>query len=117
MVDGQEIANTTGLAYPHTSHCLASSEIMISCMGDPKGEAKGGFVLLDEDFEVKGTWQKPGEELPFGYDFWYQPRINAMVSSGLFSMHLSEMQDRQEPNKLRLRADINPQTINMQDTT
>ncbi len=55
---------------------------MISCMGDAKGEAKGGFVLLDEDFEVKGTWQRPGEELPFGYDFWYQPRINAMVSSG-----------------------------------
>jgi hypothetical protein len=29
--------------------------------------------------QVKGTW---GEEaLDFGYDFWYQPRLNVMVST------------------------------------
>ena len=28
-----------------------------------------------------GHWEKDGEEAPFGYDFWYQPRHNVMVSS------------------------------------
>lgn len=42
----------------------------------------GGFVLLDgETFEVKGTWEKPGGAAPMGYDFWYQPRHNVMVST------------------------------------
>ena len=42
----------------------------------------GGFVLLDgETFEVKGTWEKPGGAAPMGYDFWYQPRHNVMISS------------------------------------
>ena len=43
----------------------------------------GGFVILDgETFNVKGRWEgskKPGG--PMGYDFWYQPRHNVMVSS------------------------------------
>lgn len=55
---------------------------MISSLGDPQGNAKGGFVLLDgETFEVKGTWEKPGGAAPMGYDFWYQPRHNVMVST------------------------------------
>lgn len=42
----------------------------------------GGFVLLDgETFEVKGTWEKPGGAAPMGYDFWYQPRHNVMIST------------------------------------
>jgi selenium-binding protein 1 len=45
----------TGLAYLHSSHCLASGEVLVSAMGDPDGNAKGGFVLLDgETFEVGG---------------------------------------------------------------
>lgn len=39
-------------------------------------------MLLDgETFEVKGTWEKPGDAAPMGYDFWYQPRHNVMVST------------------------------------
>ena len=42
----------------------------------------GGFILLDgKSFEVKGTWEKEGNSTPFGYDFWYQPRKNVMISS------------------------------------
>ena len=42
----------------------------------------GGFVLLDgETFEVVGNWEHPGEAAPFGYDFWYQPRHNVMIST------------------------------------
>lgn len=79
VVEGEEIKAKTGLAYPHTTHCLGSGEIMISTMGDPEGENKGGFFLLDEEFNVKGTWT--GDSTAYGYDFWYQPRHNVMVSS------------------------------------
>lgn len=42
----------------------------------------GSFVLLDGDtFEVIGSWEKEGSSTPFGYDFWYQPRHNVMISS------------------------------------
>ncbi|DBB10518.1 TPA: hypothetical protein ACH3X3_002056 [Trebouxia sp. C0006] len=69
----------TGLAFLHTAHCLGSGDIMISAMGDPEGNAKGGFVILDQDLKVKGTWSD--EATKFGYDFWYQPRHNVMFSS------------------------------------
>lgn len=39
-------------------------------------------MLLDgETFEVKGTWERPGGAAPMGYDFWYQPRHNVMIST------------------------------------
>jgi len=70
-----------GLSAPHTSHCLANGEIMISTMGDgPKGNAKGQFLMLDgKDFKVKGTWSN--QDTPYGYDFWYQPKFDVMISS------------------------------------
>ncbi|CAL1611984.1 unnamed protein product [Knipowitschia caucasica] len=82
MVEPVDLYYKCGLANPHTSHCLASGQIMISCMGDPSGNGKGGFVLLDgETFEVTGNWEHPGDAVPFGYDFWYQPRHNVMMST------------------------------------
>ena len=36
----------TGLAYLHTSHCLANGDIMISTIGDPQGKAKGKEKFL-----------------------------------------------------------------------
>lgn len=48
-------------------------------MGDPEGKAKGGFILLDPDFKIKGTWSTTNTD--FGYDFWYQPKHNILVSS------------------------------------
>ncbi|URE21576.1 selenium-binding protein [Musa troglodytarum] len=82
VVEPEDIVQKTELAYPHTSHCLASGEIMISCLGDKEGNAKGsGFLLLDSDFNVKGRWEKPGHAPIFGYDFWYQPRHKTMISS------------------------------------
>jgi selenium-binding protein 1 len=40
-------------------------------------------MLLDgQDFSIKGRWEK-GDKVPdYGYDFWYQPRHNVMVSTG-----------------------------------
>ena len=41
----------------------------------------GGFLLLDgADFTVKGKWES-GKTAPFGYDFWYQPYFNVMMST------------------------------------
>ena len=68
------------LMMPHTTHCLANGEVMISSIGNALSQPKGGFMLLDgQTFRVKGTWEDmPG---PFGYDFWYQPRHNVMIST------------------------------------
>ncbi|KAI3915486.1 hypothetical protein MKW92_030268 [Papaver armeniacum] len=84
VVQSEEIVQKTGLAYPHTSHCLASGDIMISCIGDKDGNAEGnGFLLLDSEFNVKGRWEKPGHSPLFGYDYWYQPRHKTMISTSL----------------------------------
>jgi selenium-binding protein 1 len=50
-------------------------------LGDAKGEAPGGFLLLDQEFEIVGRWEKNADGMDFNYDFWYQPRLNVMVSS------------------------------------
>merc|ERR1719427_1507381 len=55
---------------------------MISTIGTPDGDGKGGFFLLDSDtFEPIGKWEADGNNTPFGYDFWYQPRHNVMIST------------------------------------
>lgn len=49
---------------------------------DSRVFSSGGFVLLDgQTFDVVGNWEHPGEAAPFGYDFWYQPRHNVMIST------------------------------------
>jgi len=61
----------------------ASGEIMISCLGNAKGELPGGFAILNENFEVTGRWtdESNPSAVQFYYDFWYKPRANIMVSS------------------------------------
>ncbi|KAK7400065.1 hypothetical protein VNO78_11264 [Psophocarpus tetragonolobus] len=82
VVEPDEIISKTGLAYAHTSHCLASGDVMVSFLGDKDGNAEGsGFLLLDPEFNVKGRWEKPGNSPSFGYDFWYQPQHETMISS------------------------------------
>lgn len=71
-----------GLSAPHTTHCLGSGQIMISCMGDPDGNAKGGFVLIDgQSFVISGNWEDRESSTSFGYDFWYQPFHNVLIST------------------------------------
>lgn len=42
----------------------------------------GGFIVLDgETFELKGNWENECDVPPTGYDFWYQPCHNVLVSS------------------------------------
>eukprot|EP00887_Chlorella_sp_A99_P006032 scaffold22.g6032.t1 len=117
----QRFAAKTGLSFLHTSHCLGTGEVLISALGDAKGNGRGGFVLLDHetfeastfcelDFEkskrragcpqptcradsacagpspdsqVKGSWEqlREGEKIEYGYDFWYQPHFDVLIST------------------------------------
>lgn len=82
IIENKEMLESAKLQNLHTSHCLADGNIMVSGMGDTEGNAKGGFALVDgKTFKVTGTWEKAGQAAPFGYDFWYQPRHNIMVST------------------------------------
>ncbi len=81
VIEPGEIVSQTGLTAPHTVHCLPSGEIMLSMLGNGQGEGPGGFLLLDQDFQIAGRWEKPSAAMKFNYDFWYQPRHNVMVSS------------------------------------
>ena len=58
-----------GVSTPHTTHCLADGNVMISTLGDgPDKNGKGSFVLLDgKTFKPTGTWPASKEdECPFG---------------------------------------------------
>ena len=81
IIEGETIAEQLDLSTPHTVHCLADGNVMISMLGDAKGEGPGGFMLLNEEFEILGRWEKDAQGMRFNYDYWYQPRHNVMVSS------------------------------------
>lgn len=38
-------------------------------------------MLDGETYELKGNWENECEAPPTGYDFWYQPRHNVLISS------------------------------------
>ena len=80
VVSGEEIKEKTNLSAPHTVHCLGS-EIIISMLGNAKGHAPGGYLHLNGNFDILGRWENSMGQIKFGYDFWYQPRHNVMVSS------------------------------------
>jgi selenium-binding protein 1 len=80
IITGDEIKEKTNLSAPHTIHCLGS-DIIISMLGNARGEGPGGFLQLDENFEIVGRWDNDLGNMKFNYDFWYQPRHNVMVSS------------------------------------
>jgi len=68
------------LSAPHTVHCVPEGKIILSMLGDADGELPGGFLELNDDFEIEGRWDPPGE-IEMNYDYWYQPRRNVMISS------------------------------------
>ena len=79
-IDGDEIKEKTNLSAPHTVHCLGS-DIIVSMLGDAKGNAPGGFLHLDKDFNIVGRWENDISTMNYNYDFWYQPRHNMMIST------------------------------------
>jgi selenium-binding protein 1 len=81
VIEPGEIRERANLSAPHTVHCLADGQVMISMLGDGEGNGPGGFLLLDEGFEIAGRWERGAEGMRYNYDYWYQPRHNVMVSS------------------------------------
>lgn len=82
VIEGDELVVKTGYTRPHTVHCMPGDNVVVSMLGDADGNGAGGFAVLDaQTFEIRGRWEKGGETPPFNYDFWYQPRKNALVSS------------------------------------
>ncbi|KAE8752997.1 hypothetical protein FOCC_FOCC000343 [Frankliniella occidentalis] len=81
MIVEPEEMHKFGVSTPHTAHCLPSGHVMMSTLGDTKGEGLGEFVLIDaKTAKVSGLWTK-GKQAKFGYDFWYQPYFDVMLSS------------------------------------
>ncbi|CAB3259729.1 unnamed protein product [Arctia plantaginis] len=81
VIDGSEM-RSFNCSFPHTTHCLATGEIMISTMGDKDENGKGDFVLIDsQTLKVTGTWTKGKNTANFGYDFWYQPYYDVMFAT------------------------------------
>lgn len=80
VIDGEEIKRRTNLSAPHTVHCLGH-DIIVSMLGDAEGNAPGGFLHLDKDFNIVGRWEADLGAMNYNYDFWYQPRHNMMVST------------------------------------
>jgi selenium-binding protein 1 len=81
VIEPKDVVAKTNLTAPHTVHCLADGHVMISMLGNGDGDGPGGFLLLDDKFDIAGHWEAGREGMSFNYDFWYQPRHNVMVSS------------------------------------
>lgn len=79
-IDGQ-VLRDHDVSFPHSTHCLADGNVMISTLGDGNDAAKGDFILFDQQFNCVGTWTKGERKAAYGYDFWYQPKFNVMVAS------------------------------------
>src|SRR5437016_2720020 len=76
VIEPEEIVAKTNLSAPHTVHCLADGQMLISMLGDADKNGPGGFLLLDEDFNLAGRWERSAAGQVYNYDFWYQPRHN-----------------------------------------
>lgn len=81
IIEPEQLKSKVNLGAPHTVHCLPNGNIMISMLGDSETNNPGGFLLLDQQFQILGHWEKDMKGVDFNYDFWYQPRYNIMVST------------------------------------
>ncbi|XP_065713754.2 methanethiol oxidase-like [Patagioenas fasciata] len=68
--------------YLNVPRQLPCGDVLIANLGDPAGNSKGGFVVLDgHNFELKGNWENECEAPQFGYEFWFQPCLDVLISS------------------------------------
>ncbi|XP_008939485.1 PREDICTED: selenium-binding protein 1-like [Merops nubicus] len=90
MIEPVDVFWKCNKGYLAVVRSLPNGDILIANMGDPAGNGKGGFIVLDgqtfvvEGLELKGNWEHECEAPPTGCDFWYQPRHNVLVSSAGF---------------------------------
>jgi len=81
VIEGEEVAEKTGYAFPHTVHC-GPDGIYMNALGAPDGGGPGGILVLDhETFEVKGRWEKDRGPQNLSYDFWWHLGHDTMITS------------------------------------
>ncbi|KAF6034625.1 hypothetical protein EB796_007065 [Bugula neritina] len=69
-----------GVTRPHTAHCMADGDVLISTMADENDQNKGAFVLVSgKTWKLKGLWSN--QTVKHNYDFWYQYKDNTLISS------------------------------------
>ena len=84
------------LSAPHTLHCLADGDVMVSTMGDAQRRAKGSFALIDtRDWKVKGAWLLPIQQVfrlvnspSFSKNWTFPFALWIIVASVPFDSHL-----------------------------
>ena len=54
-----------------------------------QGRSTSGYLRVNEDFEIVGRWENSMGDIPYGYDFWYQPRHNVMTAQVGGPKHVS----------------------------
>ena len=82
VIEPEEVKRKTGYSAPHTVHCMPGDMIVIAMLGSADGGLPGGFAVLDaKSFDLLGRWENEKNGQEFMYDFWYQPRLNVLVSS------------------------------------
>jgi len=81
VVEPEELL-ALGVSHPHTSHCMANGDVLISTMGDEKEDGKGSMIVMcGKTWKLKGLWHKPEDAVKYGYDFWYQYHHNVLIST------------------------------------
>jgi selenium-binding protein 1 len=82
VIEPDVVKRKTRLSAPHTVHCMPGDVVVLSMLGDENGDTPGGLAVLDaKTFDVLGRWENQTNGVQFMYDFWYQPRKNAMITS------------------------------------
>ncbi|XP_069734624.1 methanethiol oxidase-like [Phaenicophaeus curvirostris] len=83
MIEPVDVFWTCDKGYLNVPRSLPNGDVLIANLGDPAGNGKGGFIVLEkETFELKGNWEYPCDVPPRGCDFWIQPCQNVLVSTG-----------------------------------
>jgi len=81
VIEGDEVAEKTGYAFPHTVHC-GPDGVYVNALGAPDGDGPGGIFVLDhETFELKGPWEKDRGPQRLSYDFWWHLGHDTMITS------------------------------------
>lgn len=74
-----EVLKSQNKSFPHTTHCLPTGEVVISTIGDANHGPRGSFAVFDHNFQPRGSWSP--DDAPFGYDYWYQPAHDVLIST------------------------------------
>ena len=81
VIEGEEVMEKTGYAYPHTVHC-GPDGIYMNALGAPDGNGPGGIFMIDHDtFELKGQWEKARGPQHLAYDFFWHLGHDTMITS------------------------------------